>query len=92
MVINTCPICGKTFQAKRRGTPKTCSPECKKALQKQTMAATEKRNRESRNQYHRERIAAKIAAMTPEEYKAYRDTINARARANYQKRKEGKEE
>lgn len=29
--------------------------------------------------------------MSPEEYKAYRDSINARARANYQKRKEGKE-
>lgn len=83
-----CAICGKLFTPK--GKAKTCSPECKKALQKQTMAATEKRNRESRNQYHRERIAAKIAAMTPEEYKAYRDAINARARENYRKRKEKK--
>lgn len=81
-----CAVCGTLFTPK--GKAKTCSPECKKALQKQTMAATEKRNRESRNQYHRERIAAKIAAMTPEEYKAYRAAINARARANYQKRKE----
>ena len=56
------------------------------------MAATEKRNRESRNQYHRERIAAKVAAMTPEEYKAYRAAINARARENYQKRKEKENE
>lgn len=32
-------------------------------------------------------IAAKIAAMTPEEYKAYREKINKKARENYNKRK-----
>ncbi len=29
--------------------------------------------------------------MTPEQYKAYRDTINARARINYAKRKNKKD-
>lgn len=81
-----CVICGKMFKPSHGR--KTCSEECRKKLQKKTAAATEKRNKEARLKYHNDRQRAKIAAMTPEELRAYREKVNARARENYKKRKE----
>lgn len=83
-----CVVCGKLFVPTDPSI--TCSPECRRRNQALKCAAWEKANREARNQYHLARIKAKEAAMSPEEHKAYRDAINARARANYQKRKEKK--
>lgn len=82
-----CRQCGIEFP----GGPRAWyCPECRRRNQALKCAAWEKANREARNQYHLARIKAKEATMAPEEYKAYRDAINARARENYRKRKEKK--
>lgn len=81
-----CAICGKMFKPSHGR--KTCSEECRGKLQKQTTAAAEKRNKEARRKYHYDLQQAKLAAMTPEELRAYREKVNARARENYKKRKE----
>lgn len=81
-----CAVCGKLFVPTTRAI--TCSPECGKAYQKCSCAEWEAKNREKRNIYQMNRVKQKEAAMSPEEYKAYRDRINARARENYRKRKE----
>lgn len=84
-----CAICRRPFIPK--GGELTCSRECSAALQKAESAEAEKRNREQRNAYHRQRIADKVSAMTPEEYAEYRAKINAKAREAYAKRKEKKD-
>lgn len=81
-----CAVCGKLFVPTTPAV--TCSQECRKAYQKRSHAEWEAQNREKRNVYQMNRIKQKEAAMSPEEYKAYRDRINARARENHRKRKE----
>lgn len=81
-----CAVCGKMFYP-GGGTPITCSPECSAELQRRRHAAYEKQNKDARNAYHKERLQARLQAMSPEELKAYREKVNARARENYKKRK-----
>jgi len=81
-----CVICGKLFVPTTKAI--TCSLECKKQNHINNCAAWEKANHEARKEYQRNRIKAKEAAMSPEEYKIYRSKINARARENYKRRKE----
>lgn len=81
-----CVACGKLFVPTTRAI--TCSPECGKAYQKYSHAEWEAKNREKRNVYQMHRVKKKEEAMSPEEYKDYRDRINARARENRRKRKE----
>lgn len=80
-----CVVCGKKFVPTSRTT--TCSDACRGLLAKRNCAEWEKQNRDRRNQYQRERINAKGAAMSPEEYRAYREKINNRWRENEKKRK-----
>lgn len=84
-----CVVCGKLFRPSSAAI--TCSPECSETLQKQRHAAWEKANADARKEYHNKRIKAAEAAMTPEEYRAYRDRINQRAREAYARRKAKKE-
>lgn len=79
-----CVICGKPFVP--RTAAKTCSPECSAELRRRTMRRREDERREERKAYHRELSRKKAAAMTPEEYRAYREKINSRARENQKKR------
>lgn len=79
-----CAVCGKMFVPSY--TSVTCSPECRKIYQKSSCAKYESENRECRNEYKKNRIRKKEAAMTPEEYKEYREKINARAKENRKKR------
>lgn len=81
-----CVICGKLFVPS--SPARTCSPACSDALSRRNRADYETKNRVARNEYHRKRLADKLAAMTEAERQAYRDKINARARENYKKRKE----
>ncbi len=81
-----CAVCGKMFVPK--GVSITCSPECKKKKQQENRRKWERGNSERRNEYRRNMAKAKVEAMSPEEYEAYREKINARARENYLKRKE----
>lgn len=80
-----CAVCGKKFVPTSRTT--TCSDDCRKLLAKRRRAEYERKNREYRAQYHRDRIKAKEAAMSPEEYRAYREKINKRWLENEKKRK-----
>lgn len=83
-----CVICKKPFIPK--GKEFTCSDKCSQLLQKRNAAAAEARNRDYRNAYHRQRLADKIAAMSPTELEEYREKERARSRENYKKRKEKK--
>lgn len=80
-----CVICGKRFVPTSRTA--VCSDDCRKQLIKQRQAEYERKSREYRNQYHKDRIKVKEAAMSPEEYRAYREKINKRWRENEKKRK-----
>lgn len=81
-----CKVCSKLFIP--TGAALTCSPECSMELTRQNRSAYEQQNRKNRNQYHKDRLAARIEAMTPEERGAYRQKVNTKARENYRKRKE----
>ena len=80
-----CAVCGNLFVPTDSSV--VCSPECRKIYQKRSRAEWEANNREKRNVYQMNRVKQKEAAMSPEEYRAYRDRINARARENYRKRR-----
>lgn len=80
-----CVVCGKLFVPTDASI--TCSPECKKIHRKRACAKYESENREYRNEYQKNRIRKKEAAMSQEEYKEYREKINARAKENFIKRK-----
>lgn len=82
----SCAVCGRMFAP--TGPTTTCSPACADALARRSSAVWEANHRETRNAYHRQLHADKLAAMTDEERREYRDRINARARTNYKKRKE----
>lgn len=84
-----CSVCGRSFRPHSAAI--TCSAACAKALEKRRSAEWEREHNAQRATYHNQRRKAAEAAMTPEEYKAYRDKINARARENYRKRKEKKQ-
>ena len=84
-----CAICGKCYIPKSGAS--TCSPECARMLRQRSASAWEAAHAEDRNAYHRQRIADKVSAMTPDEYAEYRSIINAKARENYAKRKEKKD-
>ena len=81
-----CRVCGKLFRP--MSCAETCSRSCAAQLAKNNYAAWEKKNRDYRNQYQRQRRQNRIQSMTPEEYAEYRDKVNKRARENYWKRKE----
>lgn len=83
-----CVVCGTFFVPHSAAI--TCSPECAAKLRRTSAAARAAAHREERNAYVRQRQAERLAAMTDTERQAYRDKINARARANYKKRKEAK--
>lgn len=76
-----CVVCGKMFIP--TDSAKTCSPECSKAYHHAKCSAWEKANRAERQKGQNQRYKAKKEAMTPEEYKAYRDKIKANARRSY---------
>ena len=80
-----CAVCGKSFVPHSAAI--TCSRECSVALAKRRAAEFEAANRASRNQYHADARRRREAAMSPDEYRAYREQVNARARENYKKRK-----
>lgn len=80
-----CVICGKKFTPTSRTI--ACSDDCRKLLAKKRRAEYERKNREYRNQYRKDRIKAKEAAMSPEEYREYREKINKRWLENERKRK-----
>lgn len=80
-----CVICGRMFIPTSAAI--TCSPECSMELAKRNTSEYEKQNRAYRNQYHRDRASEKEANMSPDEYRAYRDGVNAKARKNYRKRR-----
>lgn len=81
-----CKICGRMFVPASAAL--TCSPECAEALARQNAKAFDVRKREERNAYRRKHFAERLEAMTEDERREYRDKINARARANYKKRKD----
>lgn len=81
-----CAVCGTLFVPKDSAL--TCSAACSTVLHKRRMAQWERSHREERNEYHAARAKAQTDGMTPEEYRSYRDKINANAREAYRKRKE----
>lgn len=81
-----CVVCGKMFVPTTAAL--TCSAACSKELTKRRAAQWEQTHREERAEYHAQKDRARIAAMTPEEYRAYRERVNARAREAYKRRKE----
>lgn len=81
-----CRVCGRLFVPSH--TAVTCSPQCAAEYRRTTKSAYDKANKDAFNQRKRKQAQEKIAAMTPEEYRAYRATVNARARENYRKKKE----
>ena len=84
-----CKVCGRMFVP--TSATLTCSPECAEELHRRNANTFEERNREARNDYHRKLLADRLEAMTEDERREYRDKINARARENYKKRKDKKE-
>lgn len=80
-----CVVCGKMFVPTDASI--TCSPECSRINHDQNYASWEKINSDARNAYRNRLVKAKTDAMTPEEYKAYRDKVNANARRNHAARK-----
>ena len=80
-----CAVCGKTFVPHDASI--TCSPECSRALHKERLKKFEAEHRDELNAYQRDRRKQLESAMTPEEYAAYREKINAKAREYYHKRK-----
>ena len=81
-----CKVCGKPFIPTNAAL--TCSKACADVLAVQNAQAFEEKNRDARNAYRRQRYTDRLAAMTDDERMEYRDKANARARANYKKRKE----
>jgi uncharacterized Zn ribbon protein len=82
----TCVVCGKSFVP--HSSAITCSKECSKELARRNAAQYEKEHSKERNQRRNELLKQKEQAMSPEEYAEYRRKVNAKARENYQKRKE----
>ena len=80
-----CVVCGKMFVPTDASI--TCSPECSRINHSNNCASWVKANRNYYNAYQLKRIREKIDAMTPEEYKAYRDKVNANAHRNHAARK-----
>lgn len=80
-----CVVCGKLFVPTDASI--TCGPECSRINHSNNCASWVKENRNYYNAYQLKRIREKIDAMTPEEYKAYRDKVNANARRNHAARK-----
>lgn len=80
-----CAVCGTMFVP--HDASLTCSPTCSAELRRRTTRTWEADHREERNLSRKARRKAAENRMTPEEYQSYRAEINARARANYRKRK-----
>lgn len=81
-----CVVCGKLFVPTDASI--TCSSECGRKRRSSSKTEWERANRDMLNAYQRERRRAKAESMGEEEYKSYREQINAKARENYWKRKE----
>lgn len=80
-----CAVCGKAFVPRHSAV--TCSPECAAELSRIRFRAWEGRNRQARRAYQVRRYRDLITALSPEQLRALRDKINARARENYLQRK-----
>lgn len=80
-----CAICGKPFVPSSPAT--TCSAECSAALAKRAQDAFESAHHDERRQRNRDNRKAREATMSPDEYRAYRDRLNAKARENYKRRR-----
>lgn len=82
-----CPVCGKSFvPSSTRGV--YCAPECATAARKAANAQYHRDNRATINIRQRRNAQKRKAAMTPEEWAAYRERVNVRARENYKMRME----
>ena len=66
----------------------TCSPACSRELKKLRAREYEAEHRAEINARKKQKNREKLDAMTSEERSAYREKVNASARANYRKRKE----
>lgn len=87
--LRRCVVCGKEYRP--NGGSLTCGAECAAAHKKQAHKQWQAEHREERNADQRNRLAAKLAAMTEEERREYRETQNARAREYYKRRKADEE-
>lgn len=81
-----CAVCGKPFRPSA-GDPVTCSPACREIYHRQHAADWERNHKCERNSYRTQKRREKESSMSPEEYKAYREKVNAKARENYKRRK-----
>lgn len=90
-IKRTCPVCGAEF-APANPHSTTCSPECQRIRKQRIQQASDARRAEARNAKNRAQYQACNAALTPEELQRKREEINARARANYARRKADKED
>lgn len=81
-----CKVCGRPFIPANAAL--TCSKACADALAARNARALEAKNRDARNACRRRRYADRLAAMTEDERREYREKVNARARASYRARKE----
>ena len=85
-ISRKCVICGAEFRPK---TPSiTCSPECSQELKKRRALYYDEAPPTEINARKKQKNREKLDAMTPEERAAYREKVNASARANYRRRKE----
>ena len=80
-----CLKCGTEYEGR---DDSTLCPKCAAEHRKRQHAKWETEHREERNEYHKKQYHSKTSAMTPAEYAEYREKINTKARENYKKRKE----
>lgn len=78
-----CVICGKPLS--KHSCITTCSPECAAELNRQNQKRADDKRRLEQNQKKREKLKQMKESMTVEEWRAYREKENARARENYHK-------
>lgn len=84
-----CAVCGRSFQPDpKHANSVACSDACREEYSRRLSSQYGQNNKTVLREKKREYLHKKIEAMTPEEYQAYRDKVNARARENYRKRKE----
>ena len=87
-ISRKCVICGTEFRPK---TPSiTCSPECSQELKKRRAWVYDEAASAEIYARKKQKNREKLDAMTSEERSAYREKVNASARANYRRRKEEK--
>lgn len=83
-----CKVCGKFFVPKNDYT-KLCSPECQKISAQQAKRRWAETHREQCSKSASASLRKRLAAMSPEELRAYKDGINAYQRERYRKMTKG---